>query len=206
MSETVDQPAATWKDRIESVLESQLVLGAMVAVLTVATAFVAYRSAQVSLNSSSLDSSAGQEMQQATLHHLTGNAKYMIDLAAYNGYSLLKDRDPDLAEESLSRASEDLLAGLDRPGGPFDEEYKQTRYGEARAALDRAQALYDQADRASTQAVHFALAAGILSIGLGATAWAALLQRRSLLRMIFAVLALASLLAALAMVFLFSGL
>lgn len=205
MSETIDQPAATWRDRVESVLESQLVLGAMVAVLTVATAYVAYRSAASSLNSSTLDFYAAKEMQHATLLHLSGNANYMIDLTAYNGYSLLKDRDPDLAAESLSRASEDLLAGLDRPGGPFDEEYKQVRYGEARAALDRAQALYDRADRASVQAEHFALASGILSIGLGATAWAALLQRRSLLRMIFAVLALGSLLAALAMAFLLSG-
>lgn len=205
MSETIDQPAATWRDHFESLLESQLVLGALVAVLTVASAYVAYRSAQASLNSSTLDFYAAKEMQHATLLHLSGNANYMIDLTAYNGYSLLKDRDSDLAAESLSRASEDLLAGLDRPGGPFDEEYKQVRYGEARAALDRAQALYDQADRASVQAEHFALASGILSIGLGATAWAALLQRRSLLRMIFAVLALGSLLAALAMAFLLSS-
>lgn len=205
MSETVDQPAATWREHVESVLESQLVLGALVALLTVATAYVAFRSTEASLDSSTLNFYAGKEMQYATLHHLSGNANYMIDLTAYNSYSLLKDRDPELAEESLSRASEDLLAGLERPGGPFDEEYEQVRYGEARAALDRAQALYDQADRASMQAEHYVLASSILSIGLGATAWAALIQKRSLLRLIFATLALASLLAALAMVFLFSG-
>jgi hypothetical protein len=39
MSETVDQPSKTLRDRLESALESQLVLGALVALLTVATAW-----------------------------------------------------------------------------------------------------------------------------------------------------------------------
>ena len=114
MSETIDQPAVAWRDRVESALESQLVLGALVALLTVATAYVAYHSTKASLDSSTLDFYAGKEMQYAALLHQSGNADYMIDLTAYNGYSLLKDRDSDLAEESLSHASEDLLAGLDR--------------------------------------------------------------------------------------------
>jgi hypothetical protein len=205
MPKTIDRSVVTWRGRFEALLESQLLLGALVAVLTVATAYVAFRSTAASLDSSTLDFYAGKEMQQAALLHLSGNANYMVDLTAFNGYSLLEDRDPDLAEESLSRASEDLLTAMERPGGPFDEEYKQARYGEARAALDRAQALYDQADRASMQAEQLALASAILSIGLGATAWAALLQRRPLLRMIFAVLAIASLLAALTRAFLYTG-
>jgi hypothetical protein len=176
-----------------------------VALLTVATAYVAFRSTQASLDSSTLDFYAGKEMQQAALLHLSGNASYMVDLTAFNAYHLLKDRDPELAEESLSLASEDLLTAMVRLGEPFDEEYQQARYGEARAALDRAQVLYDQADQVSMQAERFALASAILSIGLGATAWAALLQRRTLLRLIFAILALASLIAALVMAFLYSG-
>ncbi len=206
MSVAKHQPAKTLRDRVESALESQLVLGALVALLTIATAYVAYRSTQASLNSSTQDFYASKEMQRAALLHLSGNANYMIDLSAYNGYKLLEDRNPELAAESLSRASEELLAAMERSEGPFDEEYKQTRYGEARAGLDRAQVLYDQADQASLRAQRFALAAGILSVGLGATAWAALLQKQSLLRLIFATLALASLLAALAMIFLSSGL
>lgn len=205
MPKTIDRSVATWRDRFEALLESQLLLGALVAVLTVATAYVAYRSTQASLDSSTLDFYAGKEMQQATILHLSGNAGSMIDLTAYNSYSLLKDHDPELAEGALSRASEELLAALDRPGGPFDEEYNLARYGKARAALERAQTLYDEADRVSMQAERFALASAILSIGLGATAWAALIQKRSLLRLIFASLALASLLAALVMAFLFSG-
>ena len=205
MSKTKHQPAKTLRDRLESGLESQLVLGALVALLTVATAYVAYRSTQASMDSSTPDLYVGKEMQRAAILHLSGNTNYMIDLSAYNGYKLLEDRNPELTAESLSRASEELLAAMERAEGPFDEEYKRTRYGEARAALGRAQVLYDQADQASGQAQRFALASGILSVGLGATAWAALLQKQSLLRLVFATLALASLLGALVMAFLFSG-
>jgi hypothetical protein len=205
MKDAIAQPVSVWKGHIEKALESQLVLGALVALLTVATAYVAFRSTAASLDSSTLDFYAGKAMQQATLLHLSGNAETMVDLTVFNAYHLLKDRNPELAAESLSRASEDLLIAMERSGKPFDEEYQQARYGEARAALDRAQVLYDQADQASLQAERFALASAILSIGLGATAWAALLRRRSLLRLIFAVLALASLIAALVMAFLYSA-
>ncbi len=144
MPEKVVRALPTWKAHVEKVLESQLVLGALVALLTVATAYVAFRSTQASLDSSTLDFYAGKEMQQATILHLSGNANYMVDLTAFNAYHLLEHRNPELAS-------------------------------------------------------------AILSIGLGATAWVALLRRRSLLRLIFAILALASLIAALLMAFLYTG-
>ena len=198
-------PPAALKAHVESGLESQLVLGALVALLTIATAYVAYRSTAASLDSSTLDFYATKQMQRASLLHLRGNAAYMIDVAAHDRYSELQDQAPDRAQEILNQASPELLAGLERPGGPFDAAYDSARYGEAEAAFEEAQALYDQADEASVEAEQFALGSAILSIGLGATAWAALLQRHSLLRLVFAVLAIASLLAALALVFLWSG-
>jgi hypothetical protein len=202
LPEDVDGSPKTWKGRVEALMDSRLMLGALIAVLTVASAWVAYRSTSAALDSSTQDFYAAKEMQRASLLGLDGNAGYMIDLVAYNRYNELKERAPDLAEEVLNRGSPELLAGMDRPGGPFDEVYESARYGEARAALDRAQALYDQADRASLEAERFALGTAILSIGLGATAWAALLHKHSLLRLVFALLAVASVVAALALAFL----
>ena len=144
-----DKQPKTLTERIDRVLQSQLVLGALVALLTIANGFVTFRSIKASLASSTVDFYAAREMQQASILHLTGNAKYMIDLTAYSGYRLLEDRDPELAEESLNRGSEELLAGMERPEGPFDEAYNQARYGEARSAMEKAQELYAEADQAS---------------------------------------------------------
>ena len=196
-----DKQPTTLSERIDRVLQSQLVLGALVALLTIANGFVTFRSIKASLASSTVDFYAAREMQQASILHLTGNAKYMIDLTAYSGYRLLEDRDPELAEESLNRGSEELQAGLERQGGPFDEAYNQARYGEARSAMEKAQELYAEADQASMESERYALASTILTIGVGATAWAALLRKRNVLRMIFAVLALASLVAGLIVAF-----
>ena len=202
MPEDLGGSPKTWRGRVEALMDSRLMLGALIAVLTVASAWVAYRSTSAALDSSTLDFYAAKEMQRASLLGLDGNAGYMIDLVAYLRYNELKERAPDQAEEVLNRGSPELLAAMDRPGGPFDEVYRSARYGKAHAALDSAQALYDEADRASLVAERFALGTAILSIGLGATAWAALLHKHSLLRLVFALLAVASVVAALALAFL----
>jgi hypothetical protein len=194
-----------WRERVSRVLQSQLVLGALVALLTVANAYVTYRSAKTSLASSTLDFYAAKEMHHATIAHLDGNARYMIDLTAFSAHRLLEDRDPELAENSLQRASEELLVSMERPGGPFDEAYNQARYGEARAAMETAQELYDQADQASLRSERYSLASTILAVGLGATAWAGLLRERNALRLVFSLAAVVSLVSGLVMASYFPG-
>jgi hypothetical protein len=194
-----------WREGVSRVLQSQLVLGALVALLTVANAYVTYRSAKTSLASSTLDFYAAKEMHHATIAHLDGNARYMIDLTAFSAHRLLEDRDPELAENSLQRASEELLVSMERPGGPFDEVYNQARYGEARAAMETAQELYDQADQASLRSERYSLASTILAVGLGATAWAGLLRERNALRLVFSVAAVVSLVSGLVMASYFPG-
>jgi hypothetical protein len=203
MSETIKKPMPAWVQRIDRVVQSQLFLGALVALLTVANAFVTYRSAKASLDSSTLDFYAAREMHRASIVHLSGNARYAIDMAAYNGYRLLRERDPELAAESLSRGSEELMAGLERTGGPFDEQYIDARYGEGRTALQEAQVLYEEADRASMRSERFSLSSTILAIGLGATAWAGLLSEQHALRFVFALTAIVSLVAGLLVGFTF---
>jgi hypothetical protein len=195
----------TWSERFDRLLQSQVLLGALVAVLTVSNAYVIYRSSKASLAGSSLDFYASREMHYATITHLDGNARYLTDLAAYNEYRLLREEDPDLAENALQHASEELLAGMVRPGGPFDEAYILAIFGEASTAMDEAQARYDEADEASLRSERFSLASTILAVGLGATAWAGLLHERNALRLVFSVTAVVSLVAGLIMAFYFPG-
>lgn len=196
---------SVWEKRIDRVLQSQILLGALVAVLTIANAYVTYRSSKASLASSTLDFYAAKEMHNATIAHLDGNAQYMIDLTAYSGYRLLEGKDPKWAQQSLSHGSEHLLVGLERPEGPFDDEYNQVRYSNSRAAVEKAQALYNQADQTGMQAERFSLASTILAVGLGATAWAGLLRERDSLRLVFSVSAVVSLVVGLAMAFYYPG-
>ena len=195
----------TWSERFDRVLQSQLLLGALVALLTIANAYVTYRSSKATLASSTLDFYAAREMHNASIAHLDGNARYMIDLTAYSGYRLLENREPEWARQSLSRGSEDLLAGLDRPEGPFDDEYNEVRYRASRDAVKEAQLLYDKADEASTRSERFSLASTILAIGLGATAWAGLLRERNSLRLVFSISAVVSLVVGLFMAFYYPG-
>ncbi len=134
----------TWSERFDRVLQSQLLLGALVALLTIANAYVTYRSSKASLASSTPGLLRGKRRcTMRSIAHLDGNARYMIDLTAYSGYRLLEDREPEWAEQSLSRGSEELLAGMERPEGPLTMNTMRPATGKSRDAVEEAQLLYD---------------------------------------------------------------
>jgi hypothetical protein len=75
MSETKKEPTSAWLKRIDPLLQSQLFLGSLVGLLTIANGFGAFRSTRASLTSTTVDFWASRAMQKASISHLTGNAK-----------------------------------------------------------------------------------------------------------------------------------
>jgi hypothetical protein len=106
---------------------------------------------------------------------------------------VLKTREPELAAESLLSGSDELLRAMARPEGPFDEEYIEAKFEVSSAALEEAEALYEEADQASALSERFSLSSTILAVGLGATAWAGFLREKNGLRFVFAVTAVVAL-------------
>lgn len=170
-------------------------LGALVVLLTVATAFSAYQGSLASIEGDDLDFLGQKALVLATSSYLSGNTEFLEDLHNYDSYRLFVDRDPEEAAIYLDRASEALRSGMERPGGPFDENYFETRYNEARELIAEVGNYEQQANQADDKTKIFELAGLIFAIGLAAAAWAALVGTGRRIRTIFLLVALIAIIA-----------
>jgi hypothetical protein len=186
----------SWRDW----LVSDGVLGSLVVLFTIATAFASYRVSVAEIEGGDLDVDSQNSLILSAALYQESNLIMMDDSLTYNSYRLLSESDPEAATEILETASPTLIDGLARPEGPFDQQYEDALYEDARALVAEAASLNEQGNQADDLARQFQQAAFILAIGLAITAWASLFDTRPKLRLIFVLLALPSLVAGLSLV------
>ncbi len=177
-------------------------LGAMVVLLTIATAFSAYRSVLTGIEGDDLDLEAQKTLVAATGSFLNGNAEIFVDLQAYDAYRYFSTEDPAEAGIYLERMSESLRTGLETNGDPFDDDYLVATYAEANALLEQVEKFEDQANEVDDQNRVYELSGFLFAIGLAATAWASLVDASRQIRLIFMIIALVCLLGGFGVVFL----
>lgn len=165
-------------------------LGALVVLLTAATAFANYQSTLSGIKGNDLDFEGQKKLIVAIGGFLNGNAELIQDLQAYDAYRYLSVEDPAEAALYVDRMSPRLRAELDRPGSPFDEEYLEATYAEARALIAQVDELENAANRIDDKNRLYELAGLIFAIGLAATAWASLVHSERRIRVIFLLVAL----------------
>jgi hypothetical protein len=173
-------------------------LGALVVLLTAATAFSAYRSSLAGIEGDDLDVEAQKTMILATSSYLAANTEFLEDIQNYDSYRLFSEQDPEESAIYLDRASEALLAGMARPGGPFDEIYAEKLYGDAGDLFSQIEDIEQRANQFDDRVRIYELAGLLFAIGLAATAWAALIGHRRRIRIVFVIVALFCFIAGLA--------
>jgi hypothetical protein len=181
-------------------LISDAVLGTLVVLFTVATAFAAYRASIADIEGDDLDVNAQNNLLLGTTTYLEANMQFMQDMSAYNAYLFSQEDDAEAAAAFLAQGSSFMQDGLARENGPFDEAYESLLYGEALTLFDESRDLQEQGDNADSLSWRFQEAAFMLAIGLAITAWASLFDTRPKLRLIFTLLALPFLVLGLALV------
>jgi hypothetical protein len=177
------------KDRLDRLL-SDGVLGTIVVLMTIATAIGGYRAAVVEIRGSDLDFKAQSKLSLGTTTFLQGSIEYVNDLATFESYLILNDSEEEAAYSVLARGSEALTAGLERPGGPFDEVYEEIVYGDALALFAEARDLNAEANAADDLAADYQRATLVLAIGLATAAWASLVEARTVIRLVFTLISL----------------
>ena len=182
-------PGSTGKNK-SSWLFSDTFLGTMVVLLTVATAFSAYQGSLAGIEGDDLDFAGQKALVLASSSFLSGNTELLEDLYNYDAYRELVDVDPAEAATYLKRASAALRTGLERPGGPFDEQYEEALYGEALELFAEVGRLEEQANLADEKASAYELSGLIFAIGLAAAAWASLVGTGRRIKLIFLLIAL----------------
>jgi len=165
-------------------------LGFLVVLLTVATAYSAYRGSLAGIEGDDLDFAGQKKLVLASSRFLSGNSELQEDLYNYDAYRESLGVNADEAALYLKRFSVALLAGLERPEGPFDELYEEGLYEDAFNLFAEVESLEEQANLADEKASAYELSGLIFSIGLAAVAWAALVGSGRRIRLIFLLVAL----------------
>jgi hypothetical protein len=171
-------------------LGSELVLGCLVASLSVMIAFSAYQSNLASSTQATAIMDGQRVLSLSNAEYLRATAQEVIqDYNLYDGYFINFDRDPEVADYYYGVFSDELIASLERPDGPFDAIYYDAVYADSDAQFDEAMDLFALADEQSAKSDQFQLAALIFAVGLSLAAWAAILKADSGLRPVYALLA-----------------
>ena len=175
-------------------------LGAMVVLLTAATAFAAYQSALTGIEGDDLDLEAQNTLVVAIGSFLNGNAEFLQDVQAFDAYRFFSVEDPVEAAVYLERMSPRLQAVLDQPESPFNDAYMQANYAEAQKLIAHVEEIQTQSNQIDDKNRIYELAGLLFAIGLAATAWAALIQPARRIRSIFLVISLVSLFGGIAVI------
>jgi hypothetical protein len=101
------------------------------------------------------------------------------------------------SEYYLANLSPAALESMERPDGPFDDEYFLVVYETADAFQADADAAFIEANRLAKIANRYQLVAFALAVGLSFTAWSSLSNANLRIRWLFAILSVLTLLASL---------
>ena len=170
-------------------LTSEVVLGTLVVILSVFTAYVAYQGALMDSASSGHEVEAQRVLANSNTDYLLANQTAILDYQTYDNYRVNLDVDDFAADYYRGNFSEELEKAIERPDGPFDDAYYEELFGEAEAELDRAFEIYDLAGEEGDKADAYQQVMLILAVGLSFAAWASLVAEGNRMRLVFTVLA-----------------
>jgi hypothetical protein len=171
-------------------LASEVMLGSLVAILSVLMSFVAYQGAL----SDSAEGDANVEGQKvlslSNTEFLRANQDIIQDYTMFDGFYLNEGKDEDAAAYYAANFSDALTASMERPDGPFDDAYYDAIYADADSTFDEALSYFDEAQEAGDRANAYQLVVLIFAVGLALAAWASVINAASRLRPVFSALSL----------------
>lgn len=176
-------------DRFEW-LGSQVLLGSLIAILSIGTAGASYLSSMSDSDQTKYNVQGMQTLTNANAEYLTANQNIIQDYTYYDSFYLNQEK-ADTAEYYKANFSDELTAGLTRSSDePFDTAYYDAMYTDPNKMFDEADVLFKKAEDFNTRGDQFQLVMLIGAIGLTFAAWAALLDETKKIRLVFSAFSL----------------
>lgn len=166
-------------------VSSDLVLGALVALLSVLTGLAAYQSSLNDSKEADYNVEGQKQLTDSNSMYLEQNQFVIYDYTMYDGWYVNDGKDDIAAEYYYENFSDNLLASIDRDA-PFDEQYYDEMYADAETSYDDAMASFELAQQYGDKADRLQLVVLIFAIGLALAAYASLLAQENLVRIVFA--------------------
>lgn len=169
------------------IISSELVLGALVALLSVLVALAAFQSGMYDSQEGDLNVEGQKQLTDSNALYLEANQFVIYDFTMYDGFYVNDGKDEDVATYYRDSFSESLVASMERPDGPFDDPYYEEMHGDASATYDEAIVNFEKAQQAGDRADKLQLSVLIFAVGLALAAYASLLSMESPLRLSFGI-------------------
>ncbi len=169
---------------------SEILLGIMIALLSVMTALSAYQGALADSQESDANVEGQKVLSLSNTEFLRANQDIIQDYTMFDGFYINEERDPELADYYRANFSDALATSMDRPEGPFDDPYYDEMYLDADTSYDEAMTKFDEAQAAGDKANQFQLVVLVFAVALALVAWASVLKDDSNLRPVFTLLSL----------------
>jgi len=171
-------------------LTSELVLGTLIAVLSVLTALAGYQGSMSDSDQTKYNVQGQQKLTDANAEYLTANQMIVYDYTLYDGWYTADDEAK--AEYYQFSFSEDLQASLEaNPEEPFSDAYYEASYAEPNAMFEEADTLFQLAEKFNERGDALQLVMLVMALGLAFAAWASLLSEESNMRLVFSLFSIA---------------
>ncbi len=185
---TTAAPASTFFDRMRW-LSSEIVLGTLIALLSVFTGIASYQGSMSDSDQNKYQNEGMQTLTDANAEYLTANQFIVYDYSLYDSWFL--DETGTKAAYYEANFSEALQTSLKtNPDDPFNPSYYDAVWKDANQMFEDADKKFTVAEEFNTRGDQLQLVMMIMAIGLAFAAWASLLPAESKMRLLFTVLAI----------------
>jgi hypothetical protein len=167
-------------------LSGEIVLGTLMAVLSILIAVSAYQSSMADSDQTKFNVQGQQKLTNANAEYLTANQLIGYDYSLYDGWYTATEADK--ADYFKSQYSQELQTSLAaNENDPFNDSYYTAMYAEPNVMFDEADQLFAKAEKFNERGDALQLVMLVGALGLALAAWGALLKEESLIRLLFAI-------------------
>jgi hypothetical protein len=173
------------------ILGSELLLGTLIAVLSVFTAVASFQGSMADSDQSKSELQGMQLLNDGNAEYLTANQAVSQDYTYFDNWYLNQDERPDIAEYYQVDFSESLQAAIERdPDTVWDVQYYDEMYADSTDLFDQSEAAFSKGAEWDERGDALQAVMLVLALALAFAAWASLGKEESNMRTAFAVLSI----------------
>jgi hypothetical protein len=172
-------------------LGNEIVLGTMIALLSVFTAVASYQGAMADSEQNKYEILGMQSLNDGNAEYLRTNQDITQDYNYFDNWYLNADERPEIADYYKGNFSEQLNAAIARdPETVWDDQYYTAMYADSDQYFVDSDTHFDLGSQYDERGDQLQLVMLIMALGLAFAAWASLLGAESNMRLLFALFGL----------------
>lgn len=181
---------ASKQNKLFSILGSEILLGSLVAILSLLTAVASFQGGLADSAEADANVEGQKILSDSNTEFLRANQDIIQDYTMYDGWYINDGVNDENAEYYKLNFSDALVASSERTDGPFDDAYYEEVYADADSSYNEAMTKFDDAQKAGDKADKYQMDVMIFGVGLALAAWASLGKEESILRPVFGALSI----------------